>query len=169
MAQTETTYLLRGIDPALWRRVKTKAASEGVSVKALLLNYLTKWAGAAVLVMLTATPAGAQSLKIPAVVFGAAGAADMATTVWFMNNSNLREANPLVSWIKEPVPMVLFGAAVETTIATLLTRKLAKRHPKWAAAGLYIAAGVHAGFAIRNARHMQIVNAMKANTNLMGR
>jgi predicted HicB family RNase H-like nuclease len=39
------TYLLRGIEPDLWRRVKSKAALEGVSVNALILRLLREWVG----------------------------------------------------------------------------------------------------------------------------
>jgi len=37
------TYLLRGIDDDLWRRVKSKAALEGISIKALLEELLRAW------------------------------------------------------------------------------------------------------------------------------
>jgi predicted HicB family RNase H-like nuclease len=37
------SYLLRNIDQDLWRRVKSKAALEGVSVNALILRLLTEW------------------------------------------------------------------------------------------------------------------------------
>ena len=34
------TYLLRGIDPVLWRAVKTKALDEGRDIKTILLRLL---------------------------------------------------------------------------------------------------------------------------------
>ena len=37
------TYLIRGIDPDLWRLVKTKAASESLSVKAVIEQLLRTW------------------------------------------------------------------------------------------------------------------------------
>ena len=37
------TYLLRGIDDDLWRRVKSKAALEGISIRALLEELLRAW------------------------------------------------------------------------------------------------------------------------------
>lgn len=37
------TYLLRGIDPELWRRVKSKAAREGVSLRDLILRLLRSY------------------------------------------------------------------------------------------------------------------------------
>jgi hypothetical protein len=37
------TYLLRDIDPDLWRRVKSKAALEGVSLKTLIERLLRAW------------------------------------------------------------------------------------------------------------------------------
>ncbi len=39
------SFILRGIDPAFWRRVKSKAAAEGVTIKALILRLLTTWLG----------------------------------------------------------------------------------------------------------------------------
>ncbi len=36
-------YILRDIDPELWKRVKSKAALEGVSLKALFERLLTAW------------------------------------------------------------------------------------------------------------------------------
>lgn len=38
------SYILRGIDPELWKRVKSKAAAEGVSVKAQIEKLLKGWA-----------------------------------------------------------------------------------------------------------------------------
>lgn len=40
------SYILRNIDATLWRRVKAKAALEGVSVKALLERLLRAWVDA---------------------------------------------------------------------------------------------------------------------------
>jgi hypothetical protein len=37
------TYILRDIDPDLWRRVKMKAASEGVTAKDVILRLLGDW------------------------------------------------------------------------------------------------------------------------------
>jgi predicted DNA binding CopG/RHH family protein len=36
-------YILRDIDETLWKRVKSKAAAEGISIKALILKLLEKW------------------------------------------------------------------------------------------------------------------------------
>lgn len=38
-----SSYILRGIDPDLWRQVKTKAAAHGISIKALIETFLTHW------------------------------------------------------------------------------------------------------------------------------
>lgn len=113
--------------------------------------------GCLLLLFVSAPAASAQSLKLPAIVLGAAGAADIATTAQFLSDPsyNLREINPAVNWIKNPTLMLTFGAAVETTTAVFLTNKLAKRHPKWAAAGLYVAGGVHAYYAMRNLHNMK--------------
>jgi hypothetical protein len=39
------SFVIRNIEPELWRRVKAKAALEGTSLNALLLRLLTEWAG----------------------------------------------------------------------------------------------------------------------------
>lgn len=37
------SYILRDINPDLWRRVKSKAALEGITLKALIENLLKAW------------------------------------------------------------------------------------------------------------------------------
>lgn len=37
------SYILRNIDPDLWRQVKSKAALDGVTVKALIERLLRDW------------------------------------------------------------------------------------------------------------------------------
>lgn len=36
-------YIIRGIDDDLWKRVKSKAAAEGVSAKDVILHLLADW------------------------------------------------------------------------------------------------------------------------------
>lgn len=38
-----SAYLLRDIDAALWRKVKTKAAAQGASTKEVILRLLAEW------------------------------------------------------------------------------------------------------------------------------
>lgn len=38
-----SSYILRDIDPELWKRVKSKAALEPVSLKALIERLLRAW------------------------------------------------------------------------------------------------------------------------------
>ena len=38
-----STYLLRGVDTDLWRRVRSKAALEHISVRDLIENLLREW------------------------------------------------------------------------------------------------------------------------------
>ena len=38
-----SSYIVRGIDPDLWRQIKGKAAIEGVTVKALIERLLAAW------------------------------------------------------------------------------------------------------------------------------
>jgi hypothetical protein len=150
------SLVLRRIEPDFWTRVQTKARAEGLAVKVLILKLLARRLGVLVLLLAIPTLGAAQSLKIPAVILAVAGTADLASTAHFLTNgSGLREINPAVNWIKNPALMLTFGTAVESTIVTLLTRKLATRHPKWAATGLYLAAGIHAYYTIHNVRMMQ--------------
>ena len=37
------SYILRGIDPELWKQVKGKAALEGVTLKALIERLFSEW------------------------------------------------------------------------------------------------------------------------------
>lgn len=37
------SYILRGIDPDLWKRVKSKAALEPLTLKALIEKLLAEW------------------------------------------------------------------------------------------------------------------------------
>lgn len=37
------TYLLRDVDPDLWKRVKSKAAREGISLRDLILRLLRSY------------------------------------------------------------------------------------------------------------------------------
>lgn len=37
------SYILRKIDPELWKQVKSKAAAEGVSLKTLIERLLNDW------------------------------------------------------------------------------------------------------------------------------
>lgn len=39
-----TTFLLRDVDPTLWRKVKARAARDGISLKAALHALLTYYA-----------------------------------------------------------------------------------------------------------------------------
>ena len=38
-----TAYIIRGIPADLWRKVKAKAATQGVSVRAVILRLLQEW------------------------------------------------------------------------------------------------------------------------------
>jgi NRPS condensation-like uncharacterized protein len=37
------TYILRDIDDEFWRKVKSKAAAEGMTVKDVILKLLAEW------------------------------------------------------------------------------------------------------------------------------
>lgn len=36
-------YILRDIDPDLWRKVKSKAAAQGLTAKDVILKLLAEW------------------------------------------------------------------------------------------------------------------------------
>lgn len=36
-------YQLRGVDPALWRKIKAKAALEGITIRDLIEELLKAW------------------------------------------------------------------------------------------------------------------------------
>jgi hypothetical protein len=40
------SFILRHIDEAFWKRVKSKAAAEGITIKTLILNLLKNWVDA---------------------------------------------------------------------------------------------------------------------------
>lgn len=43
-----TAYLLRDIDPAVWKRFKSRAAAEGIPMRALLLGLIEAYAEGAI-------------------------------------------------------------------------------------------------------------------------
>jgi hypothetical protein len=44
MPHAETfTYTMKNLDRSLWQRVKSKAALEGISVKALIEKLIAEW------------------------------------------------------------------------------------------------------------------------------
>ena len=43
MAASTFTYTMKNLDRSLWQRVKSKAALEGINVKALIERLLTSW------------------------------------------------------------------------------------------------------------------------------
>jgi hypothetical protein len=40
----KTTYIIRDINPAVWREVKARAALEGLTIRAVLLRLLAEYA-----------------------------------------------------------------------------------------------------------------------------
>jgi hypothetical protein len=41
--QAMASYILRGIDPDLWRQVKSKAALKGLSIREVIETFLRSW------------------------------------------------------------------------------------------------------------------------------
>jgi hypothetical protein len=100
---------------------------------------------AACLVLACAVPAFAQSaehpLRIPTLVFVSSAAADWATTYTALSRGGYQERNPL--WAaggNRPGPTVAMGAAFDVIGVVAWNRLVGRRHPRWAAVGLYSAA-----------------------------
>lgn len=69
------TFILRGLDPDFWKRVQTKAAAEGTTVKAVILKLLTAWLGVVALVFVSAcsaSPTAPYPVTVPVVLVPAA-------------------------------------------------------------------------------------------------
>jgi hypothetical protein len=43
MGGQKMNYYLKDIDPELWRKVKSRAAAEGKSIKGVIVELLKKW------------------------------------------------------------------------------------------------------------------------------
>jgi len=101
----------------------------------------------------SAQPARAQSLTPATTAFAAAAAADWATTYRNLASPyKPTELNPLLRFThSKPVPTVLAGAAMDVAGVLAWQKLVGKRHPKLARIGLYAAAGLRVGMAVRNA------------------
>ena len=62
------TFILRGLDPDFWKRVQTKAAAEGTTVKAVILKLLTAWLGVLTLVFVSACTSASPTAPYPVTV-----------------------------------------------------------------------------------------------------
>ena len=116
---------------------------------------VVKFTSVLLLFALGSLPAAAQdaapSLKIPTIVFAGAAAADWTTTYAALASGEFRECDPLLTFTKNrPVPTVVFGAALDVAAVWAWRRAVGRRHPKLAALGLYVAAGLQASIAARN-------------------
>ncbi len=43
MGEINMNYYLKDIDPELWRKVKSRAAAEGKSIKGVIIELLKEW------------------------------------------------------------------------------------------------------------------------------
>ena len=127
-------YTLRGIDPQLWVQVKMKAASERLTVRAVIEQLLRAWVAASLL--LIAFPASAQSLRIPASIYLAGSALDTGTTLDGFRTGRCYESTNGMQWGTEhPKAFAAFsvGAAIG---AVYLWHWIGKEYPKLAWMGL---------------------------------
>jgi len=87
--------------------------------------------------------------RAPLWIWGAAAAADGATTLHFLEGHQGRENDPLINWLPTPAATVVVGAAVDVATA-LLWRRLTVHHPRLQKSGFYIESAFHLFFAARN-------------------
>jgi len=112
-----------------------------------------------VILLLWASAAQAQSLKIPTMVFAAAATSDWASTyvvdrgpyVTRTSVTTFHEDNPLINGLQSrPATMVAVGAAIDVVGVTLWNHYVGRNHPKLAAVGLYVAAAGRIAMAANN-------------------
>lgn len=109
----------------------------------------------------SSTPAAAQSLKLPVIVFAGAVSADWTTTHYFLSNADRakpgqydQETNRTLSWLNNrPTATVLVGVAQDVAVVWAVNRFVARRHPKIAAVSLYAMSAFRVHLAIDNFQH----------------
>ena len=95
-------------------------------------------------------------LKVPTAAFGAAAAADWATTYHGLKHYRLREMNPLLRPLDHsPGKMVLLGAAIDVGAVAGWHYAVGRNHPRLAAAGLWTMTAFRAYLAFHNIRNQQ--------------
>lgn len=109
-------------------------------------------AAALLALLLVASPASAQSLKLPIVVFGASAMTDWTSTTYALSHG-CHEDNPTINWL-QPVSgtpgVIAAGAAIDVAGGYLWVHFVGRHHPKLAAAGLYVASAFRFTLAARN-------------------
>lgn len=102
------------------------------------------------LLLLVATPAQAQSLKLPTAVFASAAATDWASTYVGVTRHHQLEQNPLINQLQSrPVEMVVTGAAIDAA-GVVAWQHLMRHHTRIGAVGLYVGAAARLYLATRN-------------------
>lgn len=133
-----------------WRR------SIGLTLLALLL------------LPLTASAQERPNLTLPTLVYAGAASLDLWSTADCLS-VGCRERNPAVNWLqsKGTVPMLAFGAALETSAYLALKHWIAPRHPRVATVTIYSLAAAHGFLGVRNlqqARGQRICNLQPQGT-----
>jgi hypothetical protein len=86
--------------------------------------------------------------------FGAAAAADWATTYQALKNFHLTETNPLLQSLEaRPGTLIGVGVAMDAGMVAGWNLVIGRRHPRVAAAGLWAGAIFRAYLAVRNVRN----------------
>lgn len=115
----------------------------------------------ALMLLVGAASASAQSLKVPTAVFAGAAAADWTSTYRNLRGVDGREANPTIAVCHGserhgtcgPLTTVVLGAAIDAAGVVAWNRIVGRRHPKLAAVGLYAASAFRGYLAYRNTTH----------------
>lgn len=98
-------------------------------------------------------------LKLPTFAASTAAAADWASTYHALKNFHLRETNPLLqSFQDSPGRLVTVGAAIDAAAFSTWNVTVGRRHPRVAAAGLWVMAGFRAYLVFHNLRNTQKVD-----------
>ena len=99
-----------------------------------------------------------QRLKLPTFAASTAAAADWASTYHALKNFHLRETNPLLqSFQDSPGQLVTVGAAIDAAAFSTWNVTVGRKHPRIAAAGLWVMAGFRAYLVFHNLRNTQKV------------
>ena len=110
------------------------------------------WCMAVLALGLLATPAHAQSLKLPLAVYAGAAGTDLHSTYRFLQYGH-REANPLGRWLDHnPPALIAFSVAADAAAVYTVYKVWGRHHRKAARIVLYSVAAVRVGLAVYNYR-----------------
>ena len=100
-------------------------------------------------VLVSVAPPARTPSRHATLTFGAAAAADWATTFHSLEFHHGREKDPIISWAPTPATTIAAGAMLDVA-AFMLWRRFTSGHPRLANTGLYLASGFRVWVAGRN-------------------